>query len=133
MIQLDGQLVKLQDELERFQRIKKKLYEDYQDEILTREEFREYSEMYSQRIADRQDAMKRVSKERLEAIKEQADSAWIKAFRKYENIEELSRPLMVELIKKIYVYEGGRVEIIFQYADSIKEAQDAIASYGKEA
>ena len=40
---------------------------------------------------------------------------------------------MVELIKKIYVYEGGRVEIIFQYADAIKEAQDAIASYGKEA
>lgn len=133
VIQLDGQLVKLQDEMERFQRIKKKLYEDYQDEILTREEFREYSEMYSQRIADRQDAMKRVSKERLEAIKEQADSAWIKAFRKYENIEELSRPLMVELIKKIYVYEGGRVEIEFQYEDAIREAQDALASYGKEA
>lgn len=103
------------------QGIKEKLYGDYADEILTREDFLNYNELYSKRI----DEYDRKITE-LEAEQQNLQTApnaypFLDVYRKYRKLEEITRPMVVELIEKIEVYEGNRVEITFRFQDEIAD------------
>ncbi|MCD7956147.1 MAG: recombinase family protein [Lachnospiraceae bacterium] len=119
--QLDARMMSLTEEVARYEKIRKNLYDDYAEGILSREDYMEYVELYSRKINDRQDAMKEVSKERSLLQHEGMDSEWISAFKKFHNITELTRPVLVELVKEIKVFDNGSIQIVFQYQDSILE------------
>ena len=57
------------------------------------------------------------------AAKENAPNAYpfLDVYRKYRKLEEITRPMVVELIEKIEVYEGNRVEITFRFQDEIAD------------
>ncbi|MDD3417539.1 MAG: recombinase family protein [Lachnospiraceae bacterium] len=129
VVQLDTQIVQLQEELERYKRIKQKLYEDYTEGILNRDEYLEYTDMYAKKIDVRLLSMKEISSQRKEALADNVDSKWITSFKRYKNIKELTRPVVIELIDRIYVYEGGKIEIHFQFQD----AMDEMVQFLKEA
>lgn len=46
---------------------------------------------------------------------------FLDVYRKYRKLEEITRPMIVELIEKIEVYEGNRVEITFRFQDEIAD------------
>ena len=46
---------------------------------------------------------------------------FLDVYRKYRKLEEITRPMVVELIEKIEVYEGNRVEITFRFHDEIAD------------
>ena len=46
---------------------------------------------------------------------------FLDVYRKYRKLEEITRPMVVELIEKIEVYEGNRVEITFRFKDEIAD------------
>ena len=46
---------------------------------------------------------------------------FLDVYRKYRKLEEVTRPMVVELIEKIEVYEGNRVEITFRFQDEISD------------
>lgn len=129
VVRLDRQMEQLQEEVERFKRIKQNLYEDYAEGVLSRKEYLEYAELYAGKIAGRQEAMKELSRQRQEALGEQTDSQWIQLFKKYRNITVLTRPVVVELLDKIVVFEDGRVEVCFKYQDAFQEFSDVITVY----
>ena len=47
-------------------------------------------------------------------------------FTKHQSISELTREILVELVDKIIIYEGGKVQIIFQFADEFKKIKEII-------
>ena len=47
---------------------------------------------------------------------------WIQNFKQYQNIETLTRKIVVSLIKKIYVYENGKIDIHFRYLSEYESA-----------
>ncbi len=51
---------------------------------------------------------------------------FITAFKKYKNITELTRPMLLHLVKQIKVFENNTIEIVFNYADPFKEAVEYI-------
>ena len=59
-----------------------------------------------------------------EAVKTNND--WIDKFKKYKNITELSREIIDELIDNIFVHEGNKVTIKFNYEDEYKTAIEYI-------
>lgn len=126
---LDGQLVQLQEEMDRYVRIKSGLYEDYKAGILSREEYTDYTQMYSTKINSARDAMRNVAEERRRAIANFEEAKWIKAFKKYRNITSLERPILAELLEQVLVYPGGRMEIEFKDTNSIEATLEA---YGYE-
>ena len=129
VVRLDRQMEQLQEEVERFKRIKQNLYEDYAEGVLSRKEYLEYAELYASKIASRQEAMKELSNQRQVALGEQIDSQWIHLFKKHQNITVLTRPVVVELLDKIVVFEDGRVEVCFKYQDVFQEFSDALTVY----
>ena len=47
-------------------------------------------------------------------------------FTKHQNITELTRELLVELVDKIIIYEDDKVQIVFQFADEFKKIKEII-------
>lgn len=42
------------------------------------------------------------------------------AFLKYQNIDKLTRDILIALIDHIKVYEGGNISVKFKYADDFR-------------
>ncbi|MCD7740852.1 MAG: recombinase family protein [Ruminococcus sp.] len=126
---LDDKMVQFQDEMERYTRLKNGLYEDYAAGILGREEYMDYNQMYKTKIDNAKAALRRVADERRTVLSNYEEAKWIKAFKKYRNLTSLERPILAELVDKVLVYEGGRMEVVFKDTNSIESTLEA---YGYE-
>ena len=56
-------------------------------------------------------------------------SEWIDLFRQYENITELQRAVVVNLIERIVIYDAKHIEVVFRYQDQLNEAIQYIDRY----
>jgi len=48
------------------------------------------------------------------------------AFRKYRGITEINRGIMTELIRAVYIHEGGEIDIDFAFGDETARAAEFI-------
>ena len=48
------------------------------------------------------------------------------AFRQFQNIDKLTRDVLIELVDHIKVYEGGSISIVFRFADELRRVQEYI-------
>ena len=48
------------------------------------------------------------------------------AFRQYQNIDKLTRDILIELVDHIKIYEGGYISIVFRFADELRRIQEYI-------
>ncbi len=112
---------RLSAELERVKKLKKSIYEDYREELISKEEF----------VAYRQDYLKKEEQltKQLENIEEQRnmkitsdifESPWIKRLLDLRRIEKLDRAIVVEMIYEIKVYENRIIKIIYNFSDEFK-------------
>ena len=118
---IERQIRQLTAEKAHTQGIKEKLYGDYADEILTREDFLNYNELYSNRIEEYDRKITELEAERQNLQTAPNAYPFLDVYRKYRKLEEITRPMVVELIEKIEVYEGNRVEITFRFHDEIAD------------
>ena len=118
---IERQIRQLTAEKAHTQGIKEKLYGDYADEILTREDFLNYNELYSKRIEEYDRKITELEAERKNLQTAPNAYPFLDVYRKYRKLEEITRPMVVELIEKIEVYEGNRVEITFRFHDEIAD------------
>ena len=48
------------------------------------------------------------------------------AFAKYQNIEKLTREILIELVDHIKVYENGNISVHFKFADEFRRIAEYI-------
>ena len=118
---IERQIRQLTAEKAHTQGIKEKLYGDYADEILTREDFLNYNELYSKRIEEYERKITELEAEQQNLQTAPNAYPFLDVYRKYRKLEEITRPMVVELIEKIEVYEGNREEITFRFHDEIAD------------
>lgn len=119
----DAQIIRLKDEIEKYQKFKMKLYENLEEGIINQQEYFQYKGNYTTKIADAEEAIRNLEKERREAVEgNRRETVWINVFKKYENIDRLDRRAVVEMIDHINVYEDNRIKIIFKYKDECERA-----------
>lgn len=112
----DSRLKEKQAELEKYRRYKAKSQEDYMDGIISQEDFTSFNRRYDDKIHDVEEAVLRQEQELEKLAKGDGDGQkWIAYFKKYGTIQELDRKLAVELIDRIYVYEGQKIRIEFKF------------------
>lgn len=98
------------------------MYEDLQKGILSREEFIAIKKEFSERIAEAKQAI-----DQLNASKSEIQhglsrhQSWLSQFREYENITEISRKLIVNLVERINLYEGPEIEVVFRQKDQFSD------------
>ena len=86
----DAQLIKKQEEIARYSRLKTTLYESLSDGLINKAEYLELKAGYDIKIADAQAASEKL-KEELECLLQNrtGSSLWIEQFKKHRNITEL--------------------------------------------
>ena len=115
-----------ESEIEKIERRKKRLYDDYADGVLSKDDFRIVNETYTAELKKYRELVEH-HREALKAAEQSTDkSEWLTAFTEFRNVQELDRRLIVTLIDKIYVFEGGRIEIVFKYRDKFLEVMKYI-------
>lgn len=112
----EQQIDELNRRIEKIGSYKRKTYESYMEEIISKDEYLKY-------VSDYDCEKKKIEKEK-EKIIEKIDSqkeldneydAWVEAFKDYINIDELTRDIVVELIEKIEVNEDGSINIHYRF------------------
>ena len=54
------------------------------------------------------------------------ENPFLATFRQYQNIEKLTRDILIELVDHIKVYEGGNISVKFKYADEFRRMAEYI-------
>ena len=108
--------------IEKNNELRMNVYEDLREGIIDKAEFAELKEEFSQRIADARQAL-----EKLQISKNEiqhgfsAQQSWLSQFREYQNITEITRAVVVNLIEKIFIYENNEIEVIFRHRDQLAD------------
>ena len=123
--QYNYNLRRLLNEIEKNKKLKKKSYEDWKLENITKEDYQINSKQYDEKIESLQNeiiVLQNAFNEDMQNMKK--DNYWIEHFRRNKKIKELTRNVINELVDTIYVHEGGNITIKFKYQDELQKTID---------
>ena len=117
----------LERELEKVNRYKQSIYQDWKDGEITRQEYHDMKADYEQKTASLTDILARLTAERDElANGVNNEHPALVAFMKYQNISTLTREILIELVDHIKVYENGNISVKFKFADELRRIAEYI-------
>jgi Site-specific recombinases, DNA invertase Pin homologs len=109
-------LAEKKKEYERYENNKMRVYEDFKDGLLDEEDYRNYKKCYDEKSVEARRDIKNIEKEIQKLVLGKTEGQqWTQYFKEHKNIEELTRKLTVQLIKKITVFENQRIHIDFKF------------------
>ena len=108
---------KLEAALQRIQRRRQSAYEDYQDALISKEDFLRYRADYD---AQEQALQAQLDKLRDSVQDEPLSLPWVKELLASGQLGELDRPTGAAAIREIRVYEGNRMEIDYLLPESYR-------------
>lgn len=124
---LDGLIAAKEKELAKVTRYKQSLYQDWKDGNLTHKDYCQMYEDYERQLQDINAAIGNLTAERAELEKGvDTENAFLTAYRKYENIDNLTRDILIELVDHIKVFENGSISVKLKYSDEIRRVQEYI-------
>lgn len=136
---LDDQIEALLAEVKRYKDLKIKLYADKLDDVVSAEEYTDLSRRFDVRAASARQKCDALVKKR-EKLSEAGVTLkpWMEDFKKYGDVTELSREMVVALIKDIVIFEGkgkgkkGRGERRVQVNFRHREEMEALLMLGAD-
>lgn len=106
----------LKKEIERRERYRKKTYQNYLDDVISREEYLSYAKEYKADIQSLKDKCKCLEERREEENRKACEyDTWVERFRDYINVDKLTREMVLELIDRIEVHEDGSVRLFYKF------------------
>ena len=123
---MNDRIKRLNQKLEKQKQLRKMTYEDWKLGNISEDEYKEYSESYTNSINQIQENIENIKEELSKFEKNDDNIVWINKFTKYKNITKLSKEVVDELIDDIYVHEGKEITIKFKYEDEYKKAIEYI-------
>lgn len=129
----EAQITKLEEEIERYQKLKLRLYEDLSDGIIDKTEYFDFRNSYAKIIEEKQEALIRVKKEMKQTVTTgTTERNWVTLFKQYENIEELNRRVLMALVDRILIHENHAIEIVFKYKDEYQQTLEYVLGFSDE-
>ena len=114
-------------ELAKIVRYKQAIYQDWKDGELTHSDYRHMKEDYEQQAEALNQVLERLREEQRELENGiDTENPFLATFRQYQNIEKLTRDVLIELVDHIKVYEGGSISIVFRFADELRRIREFI-------
>lgn len=126
-IRLNELIAAKEKEQAKIMRYKQSLYQDWKDGHITHNDYRHMSEDYERQNGAISEVIASLKKERDELENGiDSENPFLATFRKYENIDKLTREILIELVDVIKVYEGGDISIKFKFADELRRITEYI-------
>jgi DNA invertase Pin-like site-specific DNA recombinase len=124
--QTDRLIVQKKEEVERYNRLKRKLHESLADGLIDKTEFSEMKRGYDEKLRHAEETLDRLKTEYNDLWETKGIHEWIEQFKKHRDISALTRPVVVTLIERIIVYQDRRIEVVFKYQYNYERVLDYI-------
>lgn len=112
----DHEMERLRKDQDKYYRLASGLYEDLQKGILTKKEFEKMYSAYAENSNQLGEAIKNQELLIKKLLKQGiAAGTRLERFKECFELQELERPMLVNLIQRIYFYGNGRIEIEFNF------------------
>lgn len=126
-IRLDDLIAAKERELAKITRYKQSLYQDWKDGEITQQDYRDMKADYERQTITVTAVLDNLTTERAElANGVDNEHPALVAFMQYQNIDTLTRDILVELIDHIKVYENGNISVRFKFADELRKIAEYI-------
>ncbi len=121
---LDDALEQKQKELTKIARYKQAVWQDWKDGEISHIEYYHMKEDYQRRTAELEQVVQTLEKEKAELEKEiYNENPFLATFRQYQNVERLTRDILLESVEYVNVHENGNISVKFRFADSYAGVQ----------
>jgi len=122
-LKLQKQIELKQAELEKISHRKVRLYEDYADGVMDKAEYERFKQVFDRQHSEAKTGVTSLENELSKTVSgDNKRVLWIEHFKKHHTMEYLTRPAVSELIERIEVYEGKRLEVKIRYRDEFEAA-----------
>ena len=129
----DTELSKIKAELERVKRLKKSIYEDYREELISKEEFLSYREDYLKKEELYSKQIEALEEKKKDNVTEDVfETPWLKRLLELKDIETLDREIVVEMISEIKVYENRKIKITYNFGNELEHLFSSVYSVESE-
>lgn len=126
-IRLEALIEAKKKERTKIMRYKQSIYQDWKDGEITHNDYDHMSEDYERQIAVINTILDNLTVKR-EQLQNNVDTEdpFLATFKKFENIDKLTREVLIELVDHIKVYENGSISVKFQFADKLRRVMEYI-------
>ncbi len=115
------ELVRVKAELERVRKLKKTVYEDYKEGLISREEYVAYREDYLKKEELYKKQTETLEQKLKESVAEDIfQTPWMKRLLEMKDIEKLDRVEIVEMVDQIVVYENCKIKIRYNFGNELE-------------
>jgi hypothetical protein len=122
-----------QAEIEKINYRRIKLYNDFCDNILSRNDYISFKEIFEMQSEYCDNALEKLQYEYDNIINNKNEKCtWIESFKKYQDIDSLTRDIVAQLIDSITVFVGGKIEVHFRYQSHFDNALSYIKSVSED-
>lgn len=129
---IDEQIESMESEISRYQEMKERLYEDYRDEIIDKDDYEELKHRFVKNIDQASQIKRNLERQKQDYLDEPLlPPEWLQEIKAYGQISKLTRKIVVMLIDRIIVYSKDRFEIVFRYGDVIPDMAEGTAHGGE--
>lgn len=126
-VHLRAILDKAKKEVEKIELMLYNLYPDWKEGIISKEEYLSLKDRFVEQKMSAYTKMQGIMDKIEEAEKGQDSSnEFLENFKKYRNIDKLTREVVVALIETIYIYEKNQIKIVFRYQNPFNAAMEYI-------
>jgi len=113
---------RLKKEIEHYGNLKSKLYSDMVDGLISKDEFKELNERFSKSREVVEETLKGVVERKNMILNDQIRFLpWVENLKKYRDITELTRSVVISTIDNVVIHDDKMVEIHFQFEDELNE------------
>ena len=114
--------MKIKMELEKVRKMKKTIYEDYKEKLISKEEFISYRDEYRKKENLYTNQMQVFDeRQKKDTMPEKImENSWLKRLTEQKDIQMLDREIVVEMIDHITVYENYKIKISYNFGDEMR-------------
>lgn len=132
--ELDKRIGELENEVVKYQKLKRTMYEDYQEGIINHKEYIDLKSIYEIEEKDLEPTIQELKEKRDDVLAGKSkNQECIDLFKKFRNITELNRYTLFLLVSKIEVFSKKKIRICFTYQDEFDKMSHLIRQLKEEA
>ncbi len=126
-IRLNDLIAAKEKELSKIMRYKQSIYQDWKDGEITHKDYRHMQEDYERQMEAINEVIRNLNEEKA-GLENGIDTEnpFLATFRKYENIDKLTREVLIELVDHIKVHENGNISVSLKFANEYRRVAEYI-------
>lgn len=116
-LSLIGSISKYKEEIEHIQKKKEHAYDDYAEDIISKDDYLRYKDKYEKQIHVLQSKIDMANE--IVTNNSIVVNPWIQKLLNQKPLEHLDRQTIVEMVSMIYVYENNTIKIVYNFSDEL--------------